>query len=176
MTWMNCARCQSAVPLNTAFCPHCRVLGTPERGQAAGRGFDLRRLSPAEQVVVAASLLIVLALFLPWFSVPAVGTSLSWSGITAHGYLALTMLTGLGLPGYLLLRAGWDWPPVRLPVRHAQLMLAGTGVQLILIVGGFIARPAASSWAAGAVLALAAALTACAVMIAPLLRASQPRC
>jgi hypothetical protein len=173
---MNCARCQLAMSAEAAICPHCGVLATDERGHARRSGIDLRRLSLAERVVAAASLLIVLALFLPWFSMPAGGISLRWSGIDAHGYLALAMLTGIGLPGYLLLRAGWDVSPGRLPVRHMQVMIAGTGLQLIVIVGGFIARPASSSWDVGAVLALAAALTACAVMIAPLLRASQLRC
>ena len=120
-----------------------------------------------------ASLVIVLALFLPWFSIPGIGTSLSWTGLTAHGYLALALLTGLGLPGYLLLSGGWEVPPVRLRVPHAQLLRTGTCVQLVLILGGFLARPTASNWDAGALLALAAALAACAVMLAPVLRAWQ---
>jgi hypothetical protein len=190
---MNCVSCETAMPAaGAAFCPDCAMvapaalpeLGLAQRrsqredehGQDRVRGLSLRRLSPAEQVVALASLAIVAALFLPWFSGPGIGTSTSSTGLAAHGYLALTVVTGLGLPGYLLLRAARVELATRLPVPHTPLLLAGTALQLILIVGAFIARPAASNWDAGALLALAAALTACAVTVGPVLRAAQPPC
>jgi hypothetical protein len=170
-----------------AFCPDCAMIAPAALagvarlpgslaadGSAAGRahGLSMRRLRPAEQVVALASLIVVAALFLPWFSDPVVGTSTTFSGLTAHGYLALALVTGLGLPGYLMVRAARakqpTWP-------HAPLLVA-TSLQLILIVGGFIARPAAANWDAGALLALTAALTACAVTVGPVLRAAQPPC
>jgi hypothetical protein len=190
---MNCVRCELAMPTGTTFCPDCAMIaslaladtaqlpGSPlaggsaaiELGQHRPHGVNLRRLRPAEQIVALASLALVAALFLPWFSVPGIGTGTSASGLTAHGYLALALVTGLGLPGYLLVRAARAKQPGR---PHAPLLLAGTGLQLILIVGAFITRPGAATWGPGALLALAAALTACAVTIGPVLRAAQPPC
>ena len=56
------------------------------------------------------------------------GANISIAGTTAHGYLVIVVITALLIAGYLLLRSGWSTFPVRLPIAHETLLLAGTGV------------------------------------------------
>jgi hypothetical protein len=122
---------------------------------------DLRRLSRADQAVGGASLVVLIALFLPWFGFSALGASVSVSGTAAHGYLVLAVITALLIAGYLLLRSGWGDFPFPLPVAHETLLLAGTGLQFLLVLTGFLDVPLAGlGWRIGAYLALAAAALA----------------
>jgi hypothetical protein len=120
---------------------------------------DLRRLSRADQAVGGASLVVLISLFLPWFGFSSLGDPVS--GTTAHGYLVLVVITALLIAGYLLLRSGWGEFPFPLPVAHGTLLLAGTGVQFLLVLIGFLDMPLAGlSWKIGAYLAVAAAALA----------------
>ena len=144
----------------------------------AGPSFrlDLRRLSRAEQIIGAACLLVIIASFIPWFGFSEAGQfgqqgfSYSENGVNGHGYLVIALLVALGLTGYLVLRAGWDVLPVRLPVARAPLLLVGTALQLLIILIAFLAKPAGLGWEAGAYLELAAAITACSVIAIPAVR------
>jgi hypothetical protein len=137
---------------------------------------DLRRLSRADQIVGGASLVVLISLFLPWFGFSALGASISVTGTTAHGYLVLVVITALLIPGYLLLRSGWGEFPLPLPVAHDALLLTGTGVQFLLVLIGFLDRPAAGlSWEAGAYLAVAAAALAAARVAWPAVRSRPDR-
>jgi hypothetical protein len=82
----------------------------------------------------------------------------------------IALLIALGLTGYLVLRAGWDVLPVRLPVARAPLLLVCTALQLLIILIAFLAKPADLGWEAGAYLELAAAITACSVIAVPAVR------
>jgi hypothetical protein len=137
---------------------------------------DLRRLSRSDQAVGGASLVVLISLFLPWFGFSALGASLSISGTTAHGYLVLAVITALLIAGYLLLRSGWGEFPFPLPVAHESLVLAGTGVQFLLVLAGFLDVPLAGlGWEIGAYLALAAAALAMLPAVLPALRPRSSR-
>ena len=145
---------------------------------AAPREFrlDLRRLSRSDQAVGSASLVVLISLFLPWFGFSTLGASISISGTTAHGYLVLVVIAALLIAGYLLLRSGWGEFPFPLPVAHGTLLLAGTGVQFLLVLAGFLDVPLAGlGWESGAYLAVAAAVLAMLPAVLPALRARSGR-
>jgi hypothetical protein len=135
--------------------------GPPPAAPAREFRFDLRRLSRSDQAGGGASLVVLISLFLPWFGFSTLGASISISGTTAHGYLVLVVITALLIAGYLLLRSGWGEFPFPLPVAHETLLLAGTGVQFLLVLAGFLDVPLAGlGWEVGAYLAVAAAALA----------------
>jgi hypothetical protein len=98
-------------------------------GQAQAVQFrpDVRRLTRVEQLAGGATLIVLISLFLPWFGFAEIGTSISISGTTAHGYLAIAVLVEVLLAGYLLWRSGWEEFPVSLPITHEVLLLIATG-------------------------------------------------
>ena len=119
----------------------------------------------------AASLVVLVSLFLPWFGFGTLGANVSIAGTTAHGYLVIVVITALLMAGYLLLRSGWDAFPVRLPVGHETLLLAGTGVQFLLVFIGFLNVPLAGlGREIGAYLALLASAGAVVPVARPVLR------
>ena len=131
---------------------------------------DLRRLTRAEQLAGTASMIVLVALFLPWFGFDEIGTSINISGTTAHSYLMLVVITALLITGYLLLRSGWDEFPVSLPVAPELVLLVGAGVQFILVLVGFLDVPLSGlGWEIGAYLALIAAAAAAAPLVSPAL-------
>jgi len=133
---------------------------------------DPRRLSRADQTVGGASLVILVSLFLPWFGFGAFGASISVAGTTAHGYLVIVVITALLMAGYLMLRSGWGEFPLRLPVAHETVLLAGTGVQFLLVLIGFLDVPLAGlNREIGAYLALLAAAAATIPVALPVVRA-----
>lgn len=145
------------------------VPGAARAGVAPFR-LDLRRLTAADRTIGIASVLTFISLFLPWFGVGVDGISFSESGISAHGYLVIVLIADLAIVGYLVLRAGWDRLPMRLPVAHAPLLLVATGLQLIMVLIAFLLKPAGLSWDFGAYLGLAAAIAACVPIAVPAVR------
>jgi hypothetical protein len=137
---------------------------------------DLRRLSRADLIVGGASLVVLVSLFLPWFGVGGLGANISVNGTTAHGYLVIAVVTALVMPAYLLLRSGWHEFPVAQPIAHEALLLAGTGLQFLLVLIGFLDVPLARlSWEIGAYLALLASVAAAVPMALPAVHAWQAR-
>jgi hypothetical protein len=133
--------------------------------------FDLKRLNRVDQIVGVASLIVLISLFLPWFSATyksGFGTlSGSGSGTDAHGWLWLVFVIDLLIIAYLVMRAGWEEAPVRIPVAHAPLLIVATGLQLLLVLIGFFAMPGTGGlpgysigWDWGAFVGLLAALVA----------------
>jgi hypothetical protein len=131
---------------------------------------DLRRLTSADRTVGAASLVTLIALFLPWFGISGPGFSYSQDGISAHGYLAIVLVIALAIVGYLVLRAGWDVLPVKIPVAHAPVLLVASGLQLLLVLIGFLFKTDGLNWGIGAYLAVVAAFAACAPIGVPAIR------
>ena len=134
---------------------------------------DLRRLNRVDQVIGVASLILIITLFLPWFGVSLDGSSVTVSGFTAHGYLVISLLTAVALIGYLVVRAGWDDPPMKLPVAHAPLLLVLTGLQLLIVLLAFLFKPGFTGWQFGAWLGLLAALVACGAIVVPAVQSMQ---
>jgi hypothetical protein len=150
--------------------------GPPAPARPREFRLDLRRLSRVDQTVGGASLVVLVALFLPWFGVDALGANIRVSGTTSHGYLVIVVVTALLIPAYLLLRSGWHEFPRALPVAHETLLLAGTGLQFLLVLIGFLDIPLAGlSWEIGAYLALLASVAAAVPVALPAIRAWQAR-
>jgi zinc-ribbon domain len=145
--------------------------GPPQHGPQFA--FDLNRLSRVDQVVGASSLILIITLFLPWFGVSLDGYSASESGFDAHGYLIIPLLTAIVLIAYLVMRAGWDHLPWKLPIEHAPLLLVGTGIQALIVLLAFLFKPAGTAWQFGAYLGLLAALVACGASLMPALNSMQ---
>jgi hypothetical protein len=147
--------------------------GPPAQHHGPAFAFDLKRLSRVDQVIGGASIVLIITLFLPWFGVSAAGFSATVSGFDAHGYLFIPLLTAIVLIVYLVMWAGWDDPPMRLPVAHAPLLLVGTGLQFLIVLIAFLIKPSYTSWQWGAYLALIAALVACAAIVVPAVQSMQ---
>jgi hypothetical protein len=127
-----------------------------------------------EQMTGGATLIVLISLFLPWFGFDEIGTSISISGTTAHGYLAIAVLVEVLLAGYLLWRSGWEEFPVSLPITHEVLLLIATGLQFVLVAVAFLDVPVAGlSRKFGAYLALIASVAAVGLAAGPGLRSRQ---
>jgi Double zinc ribbon len=142
--------------------------------------FDLKRLTRVDQIVGAASLITLISLFLPWFSATVsasafgVSESATESGTDAHGWLWLVFVIDLLIIAYLVMRAGWEQSPLRLPIAHAPLLIVATGLQLLLVLIAFFDMPSndgisgvSIGWSWGAFIALIAALAAAGPVIWP---------
>lgn len=141
------------------------------QAQAAAFRLDVRRLTRVEQLAGGATLIVLISLFLPWFGFDGTGTSISVSGTSAHGYLAVAVLVGVLLAGYLLWRSGWEEFPISLPITHEVLLLVATSLQFVLVAVAFLDVPVAGlSREFGAYLALIASVGAVCLAAGPGLR------
>ncbi len=150
-------------------------------GPGSNFAFDLKRLTRTDQIVGVASLIVLISIFLPWFSVSVTvlgaTESATGSGTTAHGWLWLVFVLDLLILAYLVMRAGWEEPPFKMPVAHAPVLLAATGLQLLLILIAFFDVPSSDGyagvsvgWAWGAFIGLLAALAAAGPVVVPAVR------
>ena len=141
--------------------------------------WDLARLTLVDKIIAVATLVTMISLWLPWFTASdtflGVTNSVSVSGTGQHSWLWLEFLVALALIAYLVSRAAWDEPPVRIPVAHEILLIAATGLQFLLILIGFLAKPSAGGvsvgWGFGAFLAVIASIVAAAPVIYPAVKA-----
>src|SRR6266851_2533410 len=122
-----CPNCGTQVRADADFCPNCGQALKDQRPAAPSPGgqvqppagsapqfrFDINKLNTADRVIAVASLLVFISVFLPWFG--AFGVTVS--GMSWHGYLAISLIAAVALIGYLVLRAGLE--SLRLPIAHA---------------------------------------------------------
>jgi hypothetical protein len=129
--------------------------------------------STGTTVTAIATLVLLVALFLPWFSAAFIGVSFSESGVSAGGCLCIVFFVSLSLLVYLLARAGWDRLPITTQVAHAPVMVVASALKALLVVIGFLLKPGGSavSWSIGAWLALIAAIVAVAPIAIPAIQA-----
>jgi len=137
--------------------------------------FDLKRLTRNDQIVGVATLVLFISLFLPWFTASA--GSLGGGSVNGlwHGYMYIDLILALAILGFLVVRAGFDALPFRLPVSPDQALLAATGLNLLLALISFAFKPASGfgvsiGWGIGAFIGLIAAVAAVAPLGVPLLR------
>jgi hypothetical protein len=126
--------------------------------------FDLASIGRTERLVGGGTLVLFIALFLPWFSV-SLGPlgSASASGLTAHGYLYITLILAIAVIAFLVAEALGVWTlPATSPLTRDQLLLIATGVNFVLVLLGFLLKPGGSGvgWSWGAFVALIAAVVA----------------
>ena len=141
--------------------------------------FDHNRLTKVDKIVAGGTFIAMISIWLPWFSISwgsrtfQDAGSASISGTTGHGWLWLEFIVALALLAYLAARAAWDRLPFTMPVEHAPLLIAGTSLQLLLVLIAFIDIPYGSEgvgWSWGAFIALLAALAAAGPVVVPAVR------
>ncbi len=204
---MICSQCGSNIAAGSAACPNC---GAQQPGNVseeaggsyppAGAGgapaastagpafnFDAKRWTRDDQIVGGASLLLLISVFLPWYTVsaPSVsilgkqvgGGSVHASGTTGHGYLWIVFILALAIVAFMVIKAGFEKLPFNLPVSPVQLLLGLTGINLILVLIAFLLKPSAGDfglsvgWGFGAFVGLICAIAAVVPLAVPFIRA-----
>jgi len=195
---MTCSQCGSDVAAGSAACPNCGAQqpgmeaqgahapappmagGAPAAGSAGPAfAFDAKRWTRDDQIVGGASLLLLISLFLPWYSVSAGPFSASASGTTGHGYLWIVFILALVIVIYEVLKAGFEILPFNLPVGPVQLLLGLTGINLVLVLIAFLLKPGGGTglvgvsvgWDFGAFIGLICAIVAFVPLVLPFVRA-----
>lgn len=186
---MYCANCGEQRPDEAKFCPSCGATtgapidspNTPRPGQNPTFGapatthrhggqqfsFDIKRWGVGDMIVGGASLVLFISLFLPWFSFPLLGGSLS--ALSVHGWMYLVFLSTLATCAYLVARA--IWPHIQLPFAHWQALVAVAAFDLLLTLISFAVVPIGTSWSVGAFIGL---LSAIGVLVGAILRRNDP--
>ena len=152
---------------------------TPRPSTLPPVNFDHSRLTRGDKIVAGGTFITMISIWLPWFSISWGSStfedagSASISGTTGHGWLWFEFIVALALLAYLAARAAWDRLPFTMPVAHAPLLIAGTSLQLLLVLIAFIDIPYGSdgvglTW--GAFIALLAALAAAGPVVGPAVR------
>jgi len=131
---------------------------------------DAGRLSQTEKIVSAATLVLIVTMFLPWFGVTFLTYSATVDGLW-HGYQYLTLILAIAVIAYMVLKAGFAASPVKLPVPEARALVIASSVEALLTVISFLTKPGGTSWKFGAYLGLIAAIIAVAPGIVPALSA-----
>jgi hypothetical protein len=137
--------------------------------------FDPNRWTVADRIGGIATFVLLISLFLDWFTASVGVLSGSESGLSAHWYLYLVLIICIAIIVYLVLRSGWDRLPVDQEVPHVTVMTAATVANLVLVFLVFIFKPSglgivSVGWSFGAFVALIAALVAAAPFSIPALR------
>jgi hypothetical protein len=129
-------------------------------------------LNGAERVFGPATLVLLVSFWLPWYNFGPI----SADGLSVHGWLFIAALDSIVLVLYVLITAfGAGDLAAAGRMSKVQLLTLITGVNLALVVLGFLLKPSGFSWSWGAFLALAAAIVAFLPFGVPLLRAQRRR-
>jgi hypothetical protein len=208
---MICSQCGNDVAPGSAACPNCgtKPAGQPAAapsgtyaagpvGPAAAAGqvfaFDAKRLSRDDRVVGGATVLLLISLFLPWYTVSAPSAtingvtisgagSISANAFDGHGWVWIVFILSLAVLAYLVVQAGFETAPVRLPFSPVQTLLGLTGINLLLVLIAFLVKPGTGDtlvkisigWGIGAFLGLICAIVAVAPLGLPFARARTGR-
>jgi len=144
----------------------------PEHAASPAFRLELSRLTNSDRVTGIASLVLFVSLFLPWYGVNLLGISAEADGLTVHGYLYIVLLLCVAIIAYLVMWAGFEELPVRLPLSHQQRLLVASGLNTVLVLLAFLTKPDGTGWRFGAFAGLLAALIAMAPLV---IRAVQAR-
>ena len=148
-----CSRCLVEVPPGTKLCPKCgaairspvRQLPTPKRVGKSRQRFNA--LNSAERVFGPATLVLLVSFWLPWYSFGPI----SADGLSVHGWLFIAALDSIVLVLYVLIVAfGAGDLAAAGRMSKEQLLALITGVNLALVVLGFLLKPSGFSWSWGA--------------------------
>jgi hypothetical protein len=175
-----CSRCLVEVPPGTALCPKCGAAirplvlqrPAPPRPRPRKSRERLGALNQRDRIVGPATLVLLISFWLPWFRIGP----FSADGLSTHGWLFIAVLDSVVLVLYVLVTAfGVGDLAAQGRLSKEQLLALMTGVNLALVVLGFLLKPAGFSWSWGAFLALAAAIVAFLPFGVPLLKAQRAR-
>jgi hypothetical protein len=140
--------------------------------------FDLNALGRTDRLVGGGTLVLFIALFLPWFSVSfgPLGSA-SASGLTSHGYLYIVLILALAVIGLLVAEALGVWSlPATSPISRDQALLIATGINFVLVLIAFLLKPGGDThsgvgWSFGAFVGLIAAVVAAFPLAWPVIQA-----
>ncbi len=143
---------------------------TPKRvGKSRQR---LNALNHRDRVVGPATLVLLVSFWLPWYSIGP----FSADGLSVHGWLFIAVLDSIVLVLYVLITAfGVGDLAEQGRMSKDQLLTLITGVNVALVVLGFLLKPAGFGWSWGAFVALAAAAVAFLPFGFPLIQAQRRR-
>jgi hypothetical protein len=208
MASMTCPNCQAVATAGTPTCPSCgNSLGAPEAAPFASATpppaasyagsspppaghatpkpqikFDIASVGRTERLVGGGTLILFIALFLPWFSISfgPLGSA-SASGLTSHGYLYIVLILALAVMGLLVAEAlgVWSLPPTS-PVSRDQALLIATGINFVLVLIAFLLKPGGDThsgvgWSFGAFVGLIAAIVAAFPLAWPVIQARRAK-
>jgi hypothetical protein len=135
----------------------------------------MKRWSQAERTTAIATLVLLISLFLPWYTYSFGLGSVSVDGLW-HGWMYIVFLLCLAILVYLVSRAGFSEMPFKMPISGDQLLLVGSAINLVLVVIAFIDKPggvgfSGIGWGWGSFVGLIAAVVAAVPLGVPALRA-----
>jgi hypothetical protein len=173
-----CSRCLVEVSPGTALCPKCGaairrpVVPRPAPKRVGKSRQRLNSLTREEKVIGLASFLLLISFWLPWYSLGP----LSADGLSAHGWLFIGVTDSIVLVLYVLITAfGVGDLAAQGRMSKEQLLGVMAGVNLVLVVLGFLLKPTGLSWSWGAFVALVAAIVAFLPFGVPLIQAQRRR-
>jgi hypothetical protein len=173
-----CSRCLVEVPPGTALCPKCgaairpAVIARPTPKRVGKSRQRLHALSDKDWVVGPATLVLLVSFWLPWYHFGPI----SVDGLSVHGWLFIAMVDSIVIVLYVVIVAfGVGDLATQGRMSKDQLLALITGVNLALVVLGFLLKPAGFSWSWGAPLAVVAANVAFLPIGLPLIRAQRRR-
>jgi hypothetical protein len=191
MASITCPNCQTVAAEGSATCPSCgNALGAPQATSFSASAtpppaasyastpppaaqprpqvkFDLASIGRTDRLVGGGTLILFIALFLPWFSISfgPLGSA-SASGLTAHGYLYIVLILALAVIALLVAETlGLFKLPETSPLTRDQILLIATGINFVLVLIAFLLKPGGDThsgvgWSWGAFVALIAAVVA----------------
>ena len=166
----------SAPPPSSAAPPSGSPGGASHRSSSQSSfAFDMKRWSRVERITAVATLILLVSLFLPWFTYNYGIGSASVDGLW-HGWMYLVLLLCLAILVYLVARAGFGEMPIKLPMAEEQMLLIATSVNAVLTILAFVFKPggigfSGIGWGFGALVGLVAAIVAAAPLAVPAIKA-----
>ncbi len=145
-------------------------------GTSAPIKLDTSNLTRTDWITGIASLVVLIALFLPWYTVTIAGIGASANGVQGHGWLWLVFFISLAIVGYEVAKLAWSELRSKMPVPESTALLAATGVNLVLVVIAFLFKAGTGEailvhvsigWGIGAFLGLVAAVVAAFPLVRP---------
>ena len=134
--------------------------------------FDAKRWTQTDRIIGISTLVLFIALFLPWFGYSIAIYNFTVDGLW-HGYEYLVLILCLAVMAYLVARAGFEELPLNRSFVHHTGLLIATVVNFVLVLIGFLDKPGGSAvgWRFGAFVALIAAAIAAAPLAIPAIQA-----
>ena len=171
-----CSRCLVEVTPGTALCPKCgaairpHVIRRPAPKPVGKSRERLNALSHRDRIVGPATLVLLISFWLPWYSIGP----FSADGLSVHGWLFIAVVNSIVLVLYVLITAfGVGDLADQGRMSKEQLLALLTGVNVALVLLGFLLKPAGFGWSWGALLALVASVVAFLPFGVPLMRAQR---
>jgi hypothetical protein len=205
MASITCPNCQTVAAEGATTCSSCgNALGAPQATSYSAIStpppaasyastpppaaqskpqikFDLAAVSQSDRLVGGGSLVLFIALFLPWFSVKAGPFGGSASALSAHGYMYITLILSLAIIALVAAEVLGLWKlPSTIPLGREQLLLIATVINLVLVLIAFLFKPSGLGvvhvgWSWGAFVGLIAAVVAAFPLAWPVIQARRSK-